>query len=110
MGTKWSDQKVEGISTLGFVPPGGFVKEPSFRSLSPAASLYYFEAIASYRGVNSGKRYWTQIKRVFKIDRQNQNLLPIFNYSEWDRGRNFVAPTLSADKEIWKLLVKVEKR
>lgn len=110
MGTRRADQKAEGISTLGFVAPGGFVKEPSFRSLSPAASYYYFEAVASYHGLNAGKRYWTQIKRVFKIDRTSQKLVPIYNYSEWDENQNFAVPALSAGKDIGNLFAKLEKK
>ena len=110
LGQRWFDQKAEGISTLGFVAPGGFIKEPSFRSLSPAASYYYFEAIASYHGLNPAKHYWTHIKRIFKIDRETGTLIPVFSYAEWDNGKNFVVPALSTDKNIWNLLAKAEKR
>lgn len=110
LGQRWFDQKAEGVSTLGFVAPGGFIKEPSFRSLSPAASYYYFEAITSYYGLNSAKRYWTHIKRVFKIDRETKKLVPVLSYAEWDMDKNFMVPVLSTDKDVWKLLAKAEKR
>ncbi len=110
LGQRWIDQKAEGVSALGFVAPGGFIKEPSFRSLSPAASYYYFEAVASYHGLNPVKHYWTHIKRMFKIDRETRKLVPIFSYAEWDKEKNFVVPSLSTDRDIWNLLAKVEKR
>lgn len=110
LGQRWFDQKAEGISTLGFVAPGGFIKEPSFRSLSPEASYYYFEAITSYYGLNPAKRYWTHIKRVFKIDRETKRLVLIFSYAEWDKDKNFMAPSLSTDKDAWNLLAKAEKK
>lgn len=106
----WFDQKIEGISRVGFVAPGGFIKEPGFRSLSPEASYYYFETVASYSGLNPGKHYWTRIKRVFKIDRDTQKLLPISSYTEWDRDRNLAVPVLSADKDIWRMAAIAEKR
>jgi hypothetical protein len=109
-GQKWLDKRAEGISTLGFVAPRGSAREPSFRSLSPAASYYYFEAVASYYGLNPGKKYWTHIKRVFKIDRAARTFIPVLSYSEWDKGRNLMAPALSTDKDIRTLLAKIEKR
>lgn len=110
LGRRWFDQKAEGISTLGFVAPGGFVKEPSFRSLSATASYYYFEAIATYHGLNPVKHYWTHIKRVFKIDNETKSFVPVFSYAEWDQAKNFTVPSLSTDKNIWGLLAKIEKK
>jgi len=106
----WFNRKAEGISMLGFVAPGALVKEPGFRPLSPEASYCYFETVVSYNGLNPVRRYWTHIKRVFRIDRQNKTLIPVFSYADWDNNKNFVIPELSTDKDIWKLLVKVEKR
>lgn len=110
LGQGWFDQKAEGVSTLGFVAPGEFIKEPSFRSLSPEASYYYFEAVASYHGLNPAKHYWTHIKRMFKIDRETKRLIPISSYAEWDKDRNFTVPSLSTDKNIRNLLAKAENR
>ena len=106
----WFSQRAQGASKLGFVPPGAFVKEPSFRSLSPEATLYYYEAVASYRGLNDGKHYWTQIKRMFKVDKGTKGLVQVYNYAEWDKDKDFEVPGLSTDKDIWELMSKAGKK
>lgn len=107
--SRWINEKVSGVGILGFIAPGAIQKEPSFRSLSPSARYYYFEAVTSYEGINPGKRYWTRIKKVFYIDRETGDFYPVSFSGEWDRNRDFTAPALSSEQEISVLLDKIER-
>jgi len=109
-GQKWMDQKIEGISTLGFIAPGTFTKEPSFKALSPSAKYYYFEAIVSYQGLSSPKRYWTHVRKVFRFDRAEGKFVIALSDSEWDMNRDFGVPPISTVKEIDGLMMQLKNK
>ena len=106
VGPGWFDQKTEGVSFLGFVAPGTMAKEPGFRALSPSASYFYFEAVVSYLGPNSQKRYWSHTRRVFKVDKASKKLVLLSDETDWDKNKYFSIPRLSNDREIRDLLAK----
>jgi hypothetical protein len=107
---KWIDEKIEGVGSLGFIAPGAFIKEPGFRALSPSAKYYYFEAIVSYRGLASQKRYWTHVKKVFQFDRPAGKFKTALSDSEWDRNSSFGAPPMSTGKEIGEFVMQIAKK
>ncbi|HOX09264.1 MAG TPA: hypothetical protein PLA52_01330, partial [Candidatus Omnitrophota bacterium] len=109
-GQRWMDQKVEGISTLGFIAPGTFTKEPSFKALSPSAKLYYFEAVVSYQGLSSSRRYWTHVRKVFRFDRAEGRFVIALSDSEWDMNRHFGVPPISTVKEIDALMMQLKNK
>ncbi|MFA5093860.1 MAG: hypothetical protein WC512_01295 [Candidatus Omnitrophota bacterium] len=103
-GQKWIDERQEGIGSLGFISPGGMIKEPGFKSLSPVAKYYYFEAIVSYQGLSSSKRYWTRVRKVFRMDKTSGRFIEVLSESEWDNNRVFSVPQISGDGQIRNLL------
>lgn len=109
-GQRWVDEKVEGISSLGFIAPRTFVKEPSFRSLSPSAGYYYFEAVVSYQGISSPRRYWTKVKKVFQMEKSSGKFAAVLSDGQWDSNNNFSVPTLSSEKEVDEFITKVKNR
>jgi len=109
-GQKWIDERQEGIGSLGFISPGGMIKEPGFKSLSPAAKYYYFEAIVSYQGLSSPKRYWTRVRKVFKMDKTAGKFIEALSESEWDNNRVFSVPQISGDGQIRNLLSAMDKK
>lgn len=109
-GQKWVDRKVEGLSTLGFIAPGTFTKEPGFKALSPSAKYYYFEAVVSYQGLSSSRRYWTHVKKVFRYDRPEGKFVLATGDMEWDRNRDTVVPPISSVSEIDNLMMKLKNK
>lgn len=109
-GQKWVDEKVEGISSLGFIAPRALIKEPSFRSLSPSAGYYYFEAVVSYQGISSPKRYWTKVRKVFQMEKSSGKFAAVLSEGQWDSNSNFSVPMLSSEKEIGEFIAKVKSR
>jgi hypothetical protein len=109
-GQKWIDRKMEGISTLGFIAPGKFVKEPGFKALSPSAKYYYFEAVVSYQGLASSRKYWTHVKRIFRFEKAEGKFTIAFSDSEWDRNCNFGMPPISSAKEVDGLMMQMKSK
>ncbi len=107
---KWFNESAEGVSSIGFITAGGMQKEPGFRPLSPLAEYYYFEAVVSYEGMMPNKRYWTHVKKIFRIDKKNGDLFLVFASEEWDRNRDFIVPRISAGKEVEGLLNKIRRQ
>lgn len=107
--SKWFNERIGGLGTLSFIAPGAIYKEAAFRSLSPTAKYYYFEAIAAYEGLKPEKKFWTSIKKVFYIDRETGNFYPLHTQGDWDRNKNFSPPSISDEKEIAKLLQETKK-
>lgn len=108
--TKWFNEKISGLGMLRFIAPETIQKEPAFRSLSPSAEYYYFETIATYKGLRSKKQYWTSIKKVFHINKETGNFNAVYICGEWDRNRNVAPPAISTEKEITALLEKTKSK
>ncbi|MFA5335933.1 MAG: hypothetical protein WC324_03335 [Candidatus Omnitrophota bacterium] len=104
---KWVDERMEGVSSMGFIAPGTFIKEPSFKALSPSAKYYYFEAIVSYKGQVSSKRYWTHVRKMYQFDKASGKFMASLNNVDWDMNSSFVAPPMSSAKEIDGFMMKI---
>jgi len=109
-GLEWFNKTLGGFGSISFIAPEATEKEPGFRSLSPSAEYYYFEAIISYEGLKPIKKYWTHIKKIYYVDRDSGMLYSVYIYGEWDRNRNFAIPQISSEKEVVNLLEKFKKK
>lgn len=109
-GLDWFNKNLGGFGSTSFIAPDATEIEPGFRSLSPAAEYYYFEAITSYDGLDKNKKYWTHIKKVFYVDKNTGELYAVFIHGEWDRNRNFIPPRLSIKEEVIDLLKDIKKK
>lgn len=94
-GLSWFEENLGGFGSTSFISPNAVEIEPGFRSLSPSAEYYYFEALITYEGMDINKRYWTHIKKVFYVDKKTSNLYPVFIYGEWDRNKRFQPPQVA---------------
>lgn len=80
--------------------------EYGIRSLSDKANYYYFEAVVSYEGISSDKKYWLKIIKLYKVDLSNYKLLSAYNYGRWDRNSDFSIRYLSTPKTVQNLINK----
>ena len=109
-GLDWFDKNLGGFGSTSFIVPDATEIEPGFRSLSPVAEYYYFEAITSYEGLKFNKKYWTHIKKIFYVDKDANSLYAVFSYGEWDRNRSFTPPPLASKNEIMDLIENIKKK
>lgn len=109
-GTQWYDQFLGGFGGVSFLASQATGSEYGFRSLSPSAEYYYWEALVTYEGLEVNKTYWTRVKKVYFIDRTTNRLLPVLNSGEWDRNQDFDVPRISTSKEIVALLEQIKKK
>lgn len=108
-GLVWFNENLGGFGSISFVIPNDPKIEPGFRSLSPAAQYYYFEAITSYEGIELNRKYWTHVRKVFFIDKAINQLFPVKIYGEWDRNKNSRPPLLSTKEQVVNLLDEIKK-
>ncbi len=109
-GLEWFDKNLGGFGSISFIVPGDPEIEPGFRSLSPSAEYYYFEAITSYEGLELDKKYWTHIKKIFYVEKVTNKLYAVSIYGEWDRNRNFKIPLISTTEKVVKELEEIKKK
>jgi len=109
-GDRWFDEHLGGFGAVSFIAPGAEEIEPGFRSLSPAADYYYFEALTSYEGLQRGRSYWTHIRKIFFHHKPTGRLYPVFSQGEWDRNDNFNPPRLATTQEVIAMLESIKKR
>jgi len=103
-GIDWFKKHLGGRSSVSFIIPDATERAPGFRSLSPTAEYYYFEAIILYEGLKGSKKYWTHIRKVFYIPKTGVNLYPVFVLGEWDRNNNIQPPKLLTEEEVKALI------
>jgi hypothetical protein len=110
-GEKWFDEHLGGRGSVSYIAPGAEEVEPGFRDLSPAADYYYFEALTTYKGLGTGKKYWTHVRKAFFHHKPSGQLYPVFSDGEWDTNVNFVPPPLSTQEQVIALLgsIKVKR-
>jgi len=109
-GSEWYNKNLGGFGSTSFIIPQGIESELGKRSLSPSADYYYFEALTIYEGLESNKKYWTHIKKVFYIDKKLNVLLAVFVYGDWDRNKYFEPPLFSTKEEVVKKLEEIANR
>ncbi len=109
-GLEWFDKNLGGFGSVSFIAPDVTEVEPGFRSLSPGAEYYYFEALTSYEGKDQNKKYWTHIKKVFYVDKGNNELYAVKIEGDWDRNKNFKIPALSTKKEVVDLIEVIKNK
>ena len=103
-GAEWYEKNQGGFGSVSLITPGATEVEPGFRSLSPNAQYYYFEAVTSYEGLDVDKIYWTHIRKVFFINRNRKQLYPVYSYGDWDRNRVARVPALHSTAQVVGLL------
>ena len=108
-GEEWFNDVLGGKGGVSFIIPGTSEEEPGFRSLSPSAEYYYWEAVVTYEGLKIGKTYWTHVKKIYFFNRPNQ-FIPVSTYGEWDRNTDFSPPTISTKDEVVALLDKIKQK
>jgi len=109
-GFKWFNENLGGFGSTSFIVPDATEIEPGFRSLSPTAEYYYFEAVVSYEGLKFNKKYWTHVKKIFYVDKDANVLYNVYNYGEWDRNKNFNQPHLAKKNEVVDLMENIKKK
>ena len=108
-GEEWFAKALGGFPSITFMPPQTVEKQAVFRSLSPSADYYYFEALATYEGFDRDKKYWCHIRNVYHVDRSNNVLLLVFARGDWDRNELFKSvPRLATKDEVELLLKKIK--
>lgn len=110
-GERWFVERLGGFGGTAFITPQATELEPGFRSLSPAsANYYYWEALTSYEGLQTGKKYWTHVRKIYFVNRPANQFIPVLTYGEWDRNERFVPPRLSTKEEVVAFLEEIRQR
>ena len=109
-GKKWFEQNLGGFPSISFIAPDAEAREPGRRSLSPSATYYYFEALVEYGSLSYPKKYWTHIKKLFLIDRENRTLYLVWSDGDWDKNTQFTSPELSSREKVVALLEDTKKK
>lgn len=109
-GLSWFEENLGGFGSTSFISPDAIEIEPGFRSLSPSAEYYYFEACTAYEGMNTNRRYWTHIRKVFYVDKNTSKLYPVSIYGEWDRNKHFQPPQVANKEQVLSLIEGIKKK
>lgn len=79
-----------GYPAVTFLAPGQIEAISRRLSLSPSTEVYYFHAVATYEGIEKDKRYWTELKKAFRIT--NRFFIEIDSFGNWDRTDDLAIP------------------
>jgi hypothetical protein len=102
-GEKWFNENYGGVHSVPLIAPEAKEYEPGARDLSGFALYFYLEAVTTYEGLEKGKQYWMHVKKLFFV-RNDNTLVPVCGYGDWDRNENFMPPVLSTELEVQRII------